>query len=198
MRFERGATLVDLLAALSILAMAMAIAVPNLETARRRAGLDSIARTIIASLQLCRMQAFKCGRKAGLVFFHDGARWSFTPVVDGDGDGVSRKDLGRGIDAALAPTTWLDALSAGATLGVPKGWRVPDPSGHGRLHTSDGLAAGTSDIISFSALGDATPSSVYLNDGQRRMLALRIYGGTARVRILEWRRGWARWRQISM
>jgi len=198
MEREHGATLVDVLATLTLIGIVAAIGIPNLETARRRAGLDTLARTIISNAQLCRMHAINAKRNAGLVFSRDRGRWSFIPALDGDGDGVSRKDVLRGTDPRIAPPVYLDALCAGAQIGVPEQWRVPDPAGRGRLRAGDGLAAGRSDIISFSALGDATPASVYLGDGRERLLVLRIYGGTARVRVLEWRTGWTRWRQISL
>jgi len=191
-------TVVELTVVLAIMGLAMAVALPNLVEARRAAGLVRVARTVASQTHLCRLRAINARRNVGLVFAREGERWVFTPVMDGDGDGVSRRDLERGVDPALAPAVRLDTLCAGASVGVPASWRVPDPSGRGRLRVADGLAAGRSDIISFSPLGDATPSTVYVNDGAGRLLALRIYGATARVRALEWRTGWPRWRQIPL
>lgn len=198
MRHERGLTVVELVAVLAIMGLVMAVALPNLVEARRAAGLVRVARVVAANTHLCRLRAINARRNAGLVFAQERGQWVFTPTMDGDGDGVSRRDLERGVDRALAPTVRLDTLCAGATVGVPAAWKVPNPSGRGRLQVADGLAAGRSDIISFSPLGDATPSTVYVNDGAGRLLAIRIYGATARVRALEWRAGWQRWRQVPL
>lgn len=198
MRYERGVTFLELVVALAIVGLGLAVTLPNLVEARRAAGLKRVARVIIAHTHLCRMRAINANRKAGLIFAREEGRWVFTPTLDGDGDGVSRRDLARGIDSPLEPTIRLDTLCAGAAVGVPQNWKVPKPSGRGRLRVPDGLAAGRSDIISFSPLGDATPSTVYVNDGSSRLLAIRIYGATARVRVLEWRAGWSRWRQLAL
>ena len=198
MRHGNGYTLVDGMVAVALLALAALVAIPNLERARRNAGLEGICRTLAATAHLCRLRALNAGRNAGLVFVKAGGRWSFTPAIDGDGDGVSRRDVERGIDQPMGPTVRLEALCQGATIGVPAGWRVPNPTGRGWLRAGDGLAAGRSDIISFSATGDATPATVYVNDGRSRLLAVRVYGGTARVRVLEWRAGWTAWRRLAI
>lgn len=198
MKTQHGVTLVELLVALTILALAMTVTVPNLGAALRHAALGRLARTIAAEAHRCRMDAVNRCRNVGLVFACRGGKWSFTPVADGDGDGVSRRDFERGIDAPVRPAVLIDSLCRGASIGLPTGWRIPDPSGRGRLRRTDPLAAGRSDIVSFSPLGDATPATVYLTDNCDRVLAVRIYGATARVRILEWRRGWSKWRRLSL
>jgi type II secretory pathway pseudopilin PulG len=197
MRSQRGAGLTDVVVAVGLLAIGMTIALPNLAEVRRRAALDRLARTLAGHTALCRMKAIDTWRRAGLVFSPQGRGWSFTPVLDGDGDGVSRRDLDRGVDTPLAPAVPIDVLCPGAGIGVPAEWHVPRPGGRGVLDLADGVAAGRSDIISFSPLGDATPATVYFNDGHARVLAVRIYGPTARVRVLEWRLGWRAWRQVT-
>jgi type II secretory pathway pseudopilin PulG len=196
MKSKRGVGLTDLLVAVGLLAVGLTIALPNLAEVRRRAALDRLARTLASHTALCRIKAIDTWRRAGLVFSRRDDGWSFTPVLDGDGDGVSRRDFESGVDTRLAPPVPIDGLCPGAGVGVPAEWRVPRPGGGGVLALVDGVAAGSSDIISFSPLGDATPATVYFNDGHARVLAVRIYGPTARIRVLEWRMGWQRWRQI--
>lgn len=194
---QRGTSMLEVLVVAAVLATVAGIAIPNLLVARQRAALDSLARRIIADAVSCRFQALNRKVNVGLVFSRDSSGYRYDAVADGDHDGVSRSDLGRGIDRRLARTVAFDRLCLGASLGVPTSWRVPDPSGRGWLATGDGLRAGRSDIISFTPLGDATPATLYLTDGRERLLAVRVYGGTARVRVLEWRLGWRRWRSVS-
>jgi type II secretory pathway pseudopilin PulG len=173
MRNSLGATLVETLAWLGILGGLLVLAIPTLGGARRRADLENLARQLISDTNRCRAHAIGSQRRVGLVFTQWGKRWTYCGVVDGDHDGVSRKDLQRGIDRELFPRVDIGRLCLTAQLGVPTGWHVPDPSGMGQLRPGDGLRAGRAEIISFSPLGDATPATVYFNDGLERMLALR-------------------------
>ncbi|MFH1177673.1 MAG: hypothetical protein V1750_09725 [Acidobacteriota bacterium] len=195
---ESGSGLIDTLVCVALLGVLMAIVLPNGGALRRRADLEGVARQVISDAARCRAFAINSQRRAGLVFTKRHGKWSYNGVVDGDGDGVSRKDLARGVDRQLFPTMELGQLCVTARLGVPAGWNVPDPSGRGRLRAGDGLRAGTAAMISFSPLGEATPASLYIHDGQERMLALRVYGASARVRVLEWRRGWPQWQRLSL
>jgi type II secretory pathway pseudopilin PulG len=198
MSHERGNSVLEVLVVASIIAIVAGITVPNLLVARQRADLDALARRVIVDTMRCRFQALNRKANVGLVFARDRAGYYYDTVEDGDHDGVSRNDFARGVDRRLSPTVPFDRLCSGASLGVPGNWRVPDPSGRGWLPCGDGLRAGRSDIISFTPLGDATPATLYLTDGRDRLLAVRVYGGTARIRVLEWRVGWRRWRAVSL
>jgi len=190
--------MVDTLVALALMGLGVAIALPSLTSLRGQASLERVARQLAADAIRCRAEAINRRANVALVFDQHGDRFSYVPVADGDGDGVLRRDIQRGQDRPCGPRIRLDDLCRGARIGVPPGWGVPDPAGRGRLAPGDGVRAGRSDMLSFSPLGDATPATVYFNDGRERMLAVRIYGGTARVRVLEWRRGWAGWRRIAL
>jgi type II secretory pathway pseudopilin PulG len=198
MENSSGATLADTLVALSLVGIGLMVALPNFLTARRQASLERVARQLTADTIRCRAAAINRRSNVGLVFGEEGGEYFYGLVMDGDGDGLLRRDIERGADRQVGPRVLIDRLCRGARLGVPEGWGVPDPSGQGRLRPGDGLRAGRSDILSFSPLGDATPATVYINDGRERMLAVRVYGGTARVRVLEWRRGWSTWRRLAL
>lgn len=198
MESSTGATIVDTLVALALISLGVVVALPNFLTLRSKASLERVARQLAADTTRCRVAAINRRSNVGLVFGQENGDYFYGLVVDGDGDGVLRKDIQRGQDRQIGPRILLDRLCQGARLGVPEGWGVPDPAGEGRLRPGDGLRAGRSDILSFSPLGDATPGTVYINDGRERMLAVRVYGGTARVRVLEWRRGWAAWRRVAL
>ncbi len=195
MERQKGATLIDAVVVMAIAGLTLAVSLPYLQEARRRAGLETLARRLAAATHRCRLLAIDRRHNVGLVFAEAVDGWRYVAAEDGDGDGVSRRDVANGVDPGLGPEVRFESLCQGARLGIPEGWEVPDPSGRGLLRPGDGLKAGSSDVVSFTALGNATPCSVYINDARDRMLALRIYGATARVRVLEWRRGWPRWRQ---
>ena len=60
------------------------------------------------------------------------------------------------------------------------------------LLSGDPVRFGVSDILSFSPLGTATPGTFYLA-GDAGQAAVRVTGGSARVRLMVWRSG--RWRE---
>lgn len=188
--------MVEVLVVMVMLGILTAVVMPELFGVRRTVNLERLARQVKHDAWSAKIAALTEGRNVGLVFAQDRGRWFWVMVADGNRNGVSRRDYLSGVDRAIGPRVWLEFLAAGAGCGVPVGWRVPDPSGSGLL-PSDGLRAGRSDIIAFTPQGHATPSSVYFHDGSSRMLAIRVHGGMGRIRILEWRRGWAQWRETQ-
>jgi prepilin-type N-terminal cleavage/methylation domain-containing protein len=193
----RGFSMIEGLVALALLGLVVALAVPNLAEIQRRSDLAGLTQRVVDDTRRARMEALMSGRGVGLIFAQERGRWFYTMVADGDGDGVSRSDLRYGIDKPLGAPIWLEFLSPGAGMGVPTGWRVPDPGGSGWL-PQDGLRLGRSDILAFSRFGQATPSTMYFNDGQRRMFAVRVNGDTGRIRVIAWERGWRQWRDTRM
>ena len=192
-----GFSLSEALVVLALLALAAAVALPNLAETRRKMDLERLARQVAADALRARMEALTSCRNVGLVFAEIEGRPYYVMVADGNGSGVSRRDFLRNVDKALGPRVWLEFLSAGTRLGVPREWRVPDPSGDGTLG-EQGLRAGSTAIISFSRFGHATPSSVYFNDGRERVVAVRVHGGLGRIRTLLWQRGWVQWREVRL
>jgi prepilin-type N-terminal cleavage/methylation domain-containing protein len=197
MRMQVGMTLIETLAVLAILAMAVTITVPDLLKVHRDVNFVRLARQVAGDAWRCRMEALTSCRNVGLIFCEEQGRWYYTMVADGNWNGVSRADFLGGRDKAINSRVWLEFLSAGTRVGVPVGWRVPDPSGDGVL-PADGLRIGRSNIISFSPQGNATPCSVYFNDGRERLLCIRMSGELGRIRTLEWRRGWPRWVEVTL
>ena len=62
------------------------------------------------------------------------------------------------------------------------------PPDRGTL-SGDPIRFGRSDILSFSPLGTATPGTFYLV-GDGAQAAVRVTGGSARVRLMVWRGNW--------
>jgi hypothetical protein len=171
------------------------VALPVMEDAHRAAALSRAAAQVHGLLIRCRSVAVLRSRNCAVVFDQVGdGSWRCTVAEDGDGDGVRRNDIESGTDAVVGPILVLDAGPAGP--GILDG-RVPDPSGNGSLRGNrwDPIRAGRGDIISFSSGATASPSSVYLTDGWRRMVVLRVYGGTGRINRLHWQRGWSEWKK---
>lgn len=194
-----GHTLVEALVIMVLMATAVAISVPALDEARRAAELRTVAGRLSGLMIRCRAFAVMRGRATSLVFERGlENNWRCFIAEDGDGDGVRRDDLLRGRDRVLGEVLHLDSKAAG--LGILSGTAIPNPTGRGKLsgNMSDPVRAGRGDIITFTAASTATPSSIYMTDHRSRMRVLRVYGATARVYSLVWRKGWSEWRKSGL
>jgi prepilin-type N-terminal cleavage/methylation domain-containing protein len=195
---QHGHTLVEMLVVLALLATTLMVTVPFLADVRGAAELQVLSSRLAAEMYRARAYATMRGRTVSLVFERRGERgWRCFIAEDGDGDGVLRRDLDRGTDRILGEVLQLEGEVAG--LGILAVAGVPDPNGRGFLrgNMEDPVRAGRGDIISFTPAATATPSSIYLTDHRARMRVLRVYGGTARVYSLAWRKGWQRWRKTG-
>lgn len=193
---DRGVSLVESLALAVVIAVILAVAVPSLVETRRSAALAGAAGKIRGLMFRCRAAAVMRQRSTGLVFERlTTGEWRCFIVLDGDGDGIRRRDIGSGVDEIVSEVLAFAPREAG--LGILGGEVVPDPAGRGRLRgrLDDPVRAGRGDIITFTPQGHATPSSVYLTDHRSKMRVLRVYGSTGRVVGLRWQRGWRQWRR---
>ncbi|HSO23655.1 MAG TPA: hypothetical protein VLT81_12145 [Chondromyces sp.] len=192
---DRGVSLVELVVLLAVVAIIATVTVPALGDAHRAAALAGAAGRVRGLMFRCRAVAVMEQRSTGLVFERrpDGA-WRCLIAADGDGDGILRRDIERGIDPVISEILEFAPHEAG--LGILEDEFVPDPSGRGRLRGdhADPVRAGRGDIISFTPDGHVTPSSVYFSDRRKRMRVLRTYGASGRVISLYWRSGWPEWR----
>jgi hypothetical protein len=190
-------SLVEAAAILAVVTFILTVTLPRFGETRREAALRAAAQQIHGLLYRCRVFAISTQQAHGLVFERreDGS-WRCFIAKDGDGDGILRRDIQRGVDPIVSEVVFFEAGEVG--LGILRSEFVPDPSGRGRLRGNlrDPVRAGRGDIITFTRRGTATPSSLYFTDFSSRMRVLRVYGGTGRAVQLVWKSGWARWRPM--
>ena len=115
----------------------------------------------------------------------DGTVW-YAVYEDGDGDGVLSADIRSGQDRRLSGPFPLSGGAPGVRIGFNPG--VPAIPPDRGLLSGDPVRFGVSDILSFSPLGTATPGTFYLA-GDGSQAAVRVTGGTARVRLMVCRGG---------
>ena len=160
--------------------------------------LRSAASELVSVLRRARTAALAQGCKVGVKFRHDrGERVRFTLYRDNDGDGVLTRDIERGIDTPLGLESMLRHVGGDVRLGFPVDVDPTDPGSPGRRlgRLDDPIRFNRSDIATFNPLGQATPGSLYVTDG-RHLLAVRVYGGSGRVRLLRWERESETWNPI--
>jgi len=194
-----GMSLIEVVLVLAVLAIVVAITLPDLAEIRGAAALGAASSRLKGLLFRCRAYAILNSRATAVVFEHrDDGSWRCFIAVDGDGDGIRTRDIHGLIDPVVGEVLHLDSGVAG--LGILQGEFVPDPSGRGRLRgdLDDPVRAGRGNIITFTPRSTATPASIYLTDHRARMRVLRVYGGTGRVISRVWRSGWPKWRAEGM
>lgn len=196
-RPQRGFSLVELLVGLIVIGLGLAVTLPVLGEVRRRAALDRSARLVGGLMVRGRAMAILQHQAKALVFERNGSGWRCFLAEDGNGNGITHRDLRRGRDRIVGEV--LELASAAAGLGILPVEMIPDPSGHGLLRgdPQDPIRAGRGDIITFTPAGTATPCSVYFSDHRSRMRVLRVMGTTGRVKGMSWRLGEARWRRVG-
>jgi len=185
------------LTSLAVAATVAAIAAPVMGSLQREAALESAARNVAMLIVRGRSLAMVRGSATALVFERQPGGWRCFLASDGDGDGVHRDDIRRGRDTIEGEVLQLSSGRAGP--GILTGIPIPDPTGRGRLRGDPGdpIRAGRGDIVTLSPAGTATPGSIYFSDGRSRMRVIRIYGATARIRQMIWRKGWRRWKRAG-
>jgi type II secretory pathway pseudopilin PulG len=191
---QAGASVVDLLIVVTIVASIAALAVPPLTASADAADAAAAARHVAGLVARARFEAARRNRAVALRFTTTAAEPTFSLVVDGDGDGVSAADVASGVDAEIRPPDRLSDHFGGARFAVAGS--IPAIDG-GVLTELDGaIRLGATQQISVAPLGTATSGTVYIASRRGVQYAVRIAGVTGRVRVLRYVPGAVPWRPV--
>jgi hypothetical protein len=188
-RGEDGLTLAELLLAVALAATIAAVTLPILTDALDTQRTASAARYLAGRVSLARMEAVMRSTMVGIRFEGAGDDYTFATYVDGNANGIRTLDIRRGIDLPLTATERLADNFRDVVLGLLPG--VPDADGGG-ADDSDGVRIGAAKILSLGANGTATAGTLYLH-GRKQQFAVRIFGVTARTRVLQYRFAERKW-----
>lgn len=183
-----GYTLLEILLVIGLVGTLAATAVPLASTTVDHLHTAAAARHVAGRIAMARLDAVRRATTMALRFDPVGDDYSFTSVVDGNGNGVRASEVTRGIDRILTGPQRLMHQFPGTTFGVIPG--VPDLDG--AQGTTDGVRIGSTSFLSLSPNGSATSGTLYIH-GKRRQYAVRILGATGRVRLFEFDTGARRW-----
>jgi len=181
---ERGYQLIELLIAMAISSLVLALGVPPLLSLAAGLRVELAAAEVASTFHVARGFAIRHSANVGLKFevAADGTvTWAL--YRDGDGDGVLTADIRAGDDPQVLPPSRLSHFGRQIRFGFPPGRAPRDPGNPRRRLTDldDPIRFNNSNIASFSALGTATPGTVYLTDGMRHLSAARVTGRTGRI-----------------
>lgn len=179
-RARAGYSLLELLVALGIMLVMLAVALPNLLGFRQEAALVGAAQGFKAQFMRARSIATSKNTQTAIRFETDAdGTPMYSTYIDGNFNGVYSAEIAAGIDTRIAGPFRLDAGQSGVIVGVLPD--VPAPDG-GRLGPEP-IRFGNSRMVSFSPMGTGTPGTFYLRT-KSTMAGVRVTGGTARVRIM--------------
>lgn len=180
-----GYTITELLTVIAIIGMFSAIALPSWINLQRHAAVRAAAEELQSVFRGARMRAIASGRNVGVRFTKSGTNWMYALYDDRNGNGIKTAEITSGVDKMIArPKRVLDTVRY-ASIATPTK-TIIDPDGDKLNPTDSPVQFGTSAICSFSPLGAATPGSIYLTDSNGEIWCARVYGTSAKVRVLRY------------
>lgn len=190
---DSGYSLIELVFAMALIATVSGVAVPELLTGLDDHRTSGAARYLSARVQRTRMEAITRSKEVALRFAEVDGRYVYTPYVDGNGDGVRNRDIKSGVDRPIGPPEMLADLFTGVDFGVLAGLPAVEPGAP--PPGDDPIKLGASNLLSFSANGTSSSGSLYLR-GRSAQYVIRIYGVTAKTRVLKFRPDGVQWRPL--
>jgi type II secretory pathway pseudopilin PulG len=184
---QRGFSLVEATVSVGIILAMAGVAVPVFRARFADAHIVGAGQQFRSHFRLAWSTAVRSGVYTGIRFerLADG-RVFYSVYSDGNWNGVRSADIASGVDPRIAGPYPLSGGAPSVRVGIIPG--VPNmPPATGEL-SGDPVRFGQSDILSFSPLGTATPGTFYLA-GDSAQAAVRVNGGSARVRLMLWRGG---------
>lgn len=192
-----GFTLVELIVTLSLVLAAAMIGAPPLLEISGDLRLHLAAEELAGALRLARSWAVRHDANVAVKFrtAADGTV-TFTLYRDGNGNGVLNREIDSGVDPQVEPPRRLTALGRGYGFGFPPGVAPTDPGSPGHLldRLDDPIRFNASDLASFAPFGTSTPGSLYLTDGRKRLVAVRVSDLAGRIRVLAYDAGKRVWK----
>ncbi len=188
---QKGFSLAETLVVLAILMLAAAAVGPHIKAYSQDAHLLGAAQTFQGAFRRARSMAIRSSAHHALVFDGDGDEAQFALYRDGNGNGVRRADIRAGLDPLVERSVPVTGPVADVSVAIQPGLPAIPPD-TGTL-SGDAIRFGPSNILSFSPLGTATPGTFYILGRNGRQAAVRVTGGSSRVRTMIWDGG--RWRE---
>jgi type II secretory pathway pseudopilin PulG len=178
---ERGVTYLEMLVVVTLILFGIGVAAPAIRAYSAEAHLLGAGREFKVQFLKARSTAARSGAYTAIRFERDGELATYSLYSDGNWNGVRSADIQSGVDRRVGGPFPLSGGSADVRVGFNPGVpAVPPDTG---FLSGDPIRFGSTDILSFSPIGTATPGTFYLA-GDGVQAAVRVNPGSARVRLL--------------
>ena len=190
----RGYSLIELTIVVGLVATLSAITVPPLLTNLDDFRTAGAVRHMSARLQAARMEAVLRSADVALRFTATPGGYTYAVFQDGNGNGVRTRDIQRGTDRQIQAPERLPDQFTGVDFGALPGLPPIDPAGS--PPGDDPIRLGSSDILTFSALGTSSSGSLYIRGQRTAQYAIRILGETGKTRLLKFDSSAQQWKPL--
>src|SRR5512138_2504047 len=182
-----GYSLAELAVAVGVMVTVTAIAAPAVEAGLDEARTSGAARYLAARLADARMAAIQRSSEVAMRFTATDHGYSYAVYADGNNNGVLARDVQDHIDRSIVAEESLANhfrnVEFGTLPGLPAIEAGASPPG------DDPVRCGSSNSLSFGPLGTSSSGTVYLLGRSRTQYAVRVFGGSAKIRVyrFDWR-----------
>ncbi|MEP7310081.1 MAG: GspH/FimT family pseudopilin [Acidobacteriota bacterium] len=178
-----GYTLIELMFVMVLSLTLGAVATPQLLAAVEDVRAAGAVRYVATKLEHARMEAILRAADVGWQFIDSEGGYTYRPFVDGNHNGIRTREIQRGVDTPIGAAERLSNYFAGVDFGIVPG--LPAIERGGTSPGTDPIKLGTSNILTFSALGTSSSGSLYLRGRMGAQYVIRVLGETGRLRILK-------------
>ena len=187
-----GFSLLEVLVAISIMAIAAGAAVPFAHGSVDRSRTAAAAHYVAGRIALARFEAVKRSAFVAIRFLETSDGIRLRAYVDGNANGVRTEDIASNIDRAISSEEQLDHHFQGVTFGIQPNVTPIDPGQP--LDPDDPIQIGASPLLSFSPNGSCTSGTLFIRGQRASQFAVRVLGVTGRSRVFEYEFENAKWR----
>ena len=188
-------SLIEIVFVLGVAATLGEVAIPETLSALDDMRAAGAARYVSTRLQRMRMEAITRNSSAALRFTPLAGQYRVSGYVDGNRNGVLSRDIQSGTDRAIQPAERLGDQFPGVEFGALPGLPAVDPSSV--PPGTDPIRLGSSDMVTFTPAGTATPGSLYIRGRRNTQYVVRIFGETGKTRVLKFNAGSGQWTPLS-
>ena len=182
-----GYSLTELAVTVGFVAAIAAIAVPAVEAGLDEARTASAARYLSARLADARLEAIQRSTEVAIRFSRVGGLYTYAVYADSNHNGVLARDVQDHVDQAIRAEESLSHHFRNVDFGTLAG--LPAIDAGGTPPGNDPVRCGSSNSLSFGPLGTSSSGTVYVLGRSRSQYAVRVFGGSAKIRVyrFDWR-----------
>ncbi|HKY21483.1 MAG TPA: prepilin-type N-terminal cleavage/methylation domain-containing protein [Vicinamibacterales bacterium] len=180
---SRGFSLLEVLAAISILVIVAGAAVPLAHNSVERSRAAAAASYVSGRAAKARFEAVKRSAFVAIRFVENADGYWFRTYVDGNGNGVLARDINSGVDRPITSAEQLDHHFPGVTFGIES--NVPSLDSPQILNTRDPIQIGNSTLLSFNPNGCSSSGTLFIRGQRASQFAVRVLGATGRTRVFQ-------------
>ena len=188
---HKGYSLLELLMVIAIIVIVSGAAIPLAYGNVDRTRAAGAARYVAGRMAMARFEAVRRSAHVAIRFVELGGEYSLRTYVDGNGNGVLSRDIGRGVDVPITLEERLNHHFPGVTFGILP--NVTSIDAGQPFNPGDPVQIGSSTLLSFSPTGACTSGTIFIRGLRHTQFAVRVLGATGRTRVFEFNFGDGKW-----